>query len=204
MRRPVFAALFLVTAPTLAATYTLEPDYTQTVFRWDHLGFTSPAAQISQGEGMVEFDAADPSKSSVTVTFKLATLQTGVSGLDEHLASDDFFDAQHNPTATFKSTSIQRGAGAGQFKVVGNLSMHGITKPVTLDAKLNKTANNPRTNIPTLGFVATATIKRSEFGLGAFVPQVGDDVQLQITAQAAEATAYAKYLKAQAEKSGKE
>src|SRR5215813_8642096 len=94
----LFVTLPLTTMPVQATTYTLEPDYTQGVFRWNHLGFSSPAAQFAQGQGTLEFDAADPTRASVTVTIPLSTLYTGVPGLDEHFRSSDFFDTARFPT----------------------------------------------------------------------------------------------------------
>jgi polyisoprenoid-binding protein YceI len=202
-RRALVTLLALAPLSTQASGYTLEPNYTQVVFRWDHLGFSKPAAQLSQGEGTLHFDAADPVKSSVSVTFPLATLRTGVPDLDEHLNSEDFFETKKFSKAIFKSTKVEKVAGANKFKVTGTLDLHGITKPVILDVVLLKTGNNPRTDVPTLGFFATSTLKRSDFGLGAFVPQVGDDIRLEITAQAVDTVAHAKYLKAEAEAEAK-
>src|SRR5579859_3223404 len=98
-RLAMAAALTFASLPLQATTYTLEPDYTQGVFRWNHLGFSSPAAQFAQGQGTLEFDAADPTHSSVTVTIPLSTLYTGVPGLDDDFRSSDFFDTAKFPTA---------------------------------------------------------------------------------------------------------
>jgi polyisoprenoid-binding protein YceI len=199
IRRIGLAAwLALVSVPLYATTYTLEPDYTQGVFRWSHLGFSDPAAQFAQGEGTLEFDQADPTKSSVKVTIPLSSLNTGVPALDEHFRSADFFETAKFPVATFKSTRVEKGAAADHLKVTGDLSLHGVTKPVTLDVTVIKVGSNPRTSLPTVGFDATTTLKRSDFGLGKFVPQVSDEIQMRITSQAVEAKAYAEYLKAQA------
>ena len=84
--------------------------------------------------------------------------------------------------------------------MTGELNLHGITKPVTLDVTVLKVGSNPRTELPTVGFEATTTLKRSDFGLGAFVPQVSDEIRMQITSQGVEAKGYAEYLKKQAEK----
>ena len=181
--------------PAGATSYTLEPDYTQGVFRWNHLGFSSPAAQFAQGQGMLEFDPADPSHASVKVTIPLVTLNTGVPALDEDFRSSDFFDTARFPTATFTSTRVEA-AGMGRLKVTGDLNLHGMTHPVTLDVTLVKIGTNPRSGVPTIGFDAATTLKRSEFGLGEYVPQVGDEIQMRITAQGAEAKAYAEYLRA--------
>jgi polyisoprenoid-binding protein YceI len=199
MNRIAFtAALILASSPLYAATYTLEPDYTQGVFRWNHLGFSSPAAQFAQGVGSLEFDQADPAKSSVAVTIPLGSLYTGVPALDDDFRSTDFFDTARFPTATFKSTKVEKLAGADRLKVTGDLSLHGVTKPIVLDVMIVKVGTNPRSNLPTIGFDAKTTLKRSDFGLGKYVPQVGDEIQMHIISQAVEAKAYAEYLRVQA------
>jgi polyisoprenoid-binding protein YceI len=198
IRRIAIAASLALASMTLhATTYTLEPYYVQGVFRWNHLGFSSPAAQFSQGTGTLEFDQADPARSSVSVTIPLSTLNTGVPDLDDDFRSTDFFDTARFPSATFKSTRVEKGAMKDQLKVTGDLSLHGVTKPVTLDVTMIKIGTNPRTSLPTVGFDALTTLKRSDFGLGKYVPQVGDEIQMRIIVQAVEAKAYAEYLKAQ-------
>ena len=194
----LIASLAFTSLPLHAATYTLEPDYTQGVFRWNHLGFSSPAAQFAQGEGTLEFDPDQPTMASVVVTIPLASLNTGVPALDDHLRSKDFFETAKFPVATFKSTKVDKGAAADRLRVTGDLSLHGVTKPVTLDVTVVKIGTNPRTNLATVGFDAMTALKRSDFGLGRFVPQVSDDIQIHITSQAVEAKANAEYLKAQA------
>jgi polyisoprenoid-binding protein YceI len=201
IRRLALAASFaLASTPLYAATYTLEPDYTQGVFRWNHLGFSSPAAQFAQGTGTLEFEQADPAKSSVRVTIPLATLNTGVPALDDDFRSTDFFDTAKYSVATFQSTKVEKGAAANQRKITGDLNLHGVIKPVTLDVTIVKIGANPRTNLPTVGFDATTSLRRSDFGLGKYVPQVSDEIQMHIISQAVEAKAYAEYLKARAAK----
>jgi len=194
------AVLALVSVPLYATTYTLEPDYTQGVFRWNHLGFSSPAAQFSQGEGTLEFDAANPTLASVKVTIPLRTLSTGVPDLDDDFRSAYFFDTAKYSSATFTSLRVERGMAEDQLKVIGNLNLHGVTKPVTLDVTVVKIGNNPRSGLPTVGFDAMTTLKRSDFGLGAYVPQVGDEIEIHIICQAVDAKAYAEYLKAHPKK----
>jgi polyisoprenoid-binding protein YceI len=202
MIRPLILATSLAVAslPLQATTYTLEPDYTQGVFRWNHLGFSSPAAQFAQGQGTLEFDRADPTRSSVEVTIPLSTLSTGVPALDDDFRSTDFFDIARFPIATFKSTKVEKGAAMDRLQVTGELSLHGVTRPVTLEVTVVKIGTNPRSGLPTVGFDATTTLKRSDFGLGKYVPQVSDAIQMHLTSQAVEAKAYAEYLKAQAAK----
>ena len=197
IRRVIAVALVLASMQSHAGTYSLEPDYTQGVVRWNHLGFSNPAAQFSQGQGTLEFDPANPAMSSVKVTIPLATLSTGVPALDEHLRSEDFFETARFPAVTFTSTGVAKTA-ANRLTVKGDLSLHGVVKPVTLAVTIVKIGLNPRTNLPTVGFDATTTLKRSDFGLGRYVPQVSDEVQLHIVSQAVDAKAYAEYQKAEA------
>jgi polyisoprenoid-binding protein YceI len=197
--RLVACAVFaLAAAPLGATTYTFEPNYTQGVFRWDHLGFSHPAGQFSQVKGTLNFDSARPARSSVSVTIPLASLATGVADLDEDFRSADFFDLPRFPSATFKSSKVEPLETASHLKVTGELSLHGVTRPVVLDVSLIKIGANSRNKLPTIGFEATATLRRSEFGLGKYIPDVGDLIRVQINSQAVEAKAYADYLKAKA------
>jgi polyisoprenoid-binding protein YceI len=197
-RLSLAAAALLAAAPLYAVTYTFEPEHTQGVIRWNHLGFANPTAQFNNVQGTLEFDQADPTRSSVMVTIPLTSMSSGVAGLNENFQSSDFFDYAKFPAATFKSSKVAKGATPDTLKVVGDLSLHGITKSVALDVTINKVGTNPRNHVPTVGFEAMATVKRSDFGLGLFVPQVSDEVQVHITAEAAEKSAYEQYLKAQA------
>src|ERR1044072_5857356 len=110
-RLALAASLALAAAPLFATTYTIESDYTQTVFRWNHLGFSNPAAQLSQGQGPLDFDPADPTRGMVSITLPLSSLNTGVPGLDEHLRSQDFFEVAKFPTAGFRSAKVAQGGG---------------------------------------------------------------------------------------------
>ena len=194
----VAAAALLAASPLYAATYTFEPQHTQGVIRWNHLGFANPTAQFNTVEGTLEFDPADPTHSSVAVTIPLTSMNTGVPDLNDDFRSSDFFDFAKFPMATFKSRKVEKGATPDTLKVAGDLSVHGITKPVVLDVTINKIGTNPRNQVPTVGFEAMATLKRSDFGLGLYVPQVSDEIRIHITAEAAEKNAYEQYLKAQA------
>jgi polyisoprenoid-binding protein YceI len=203
MIRHIAPVLLVLSAlPTYATTYTIDPDHAQGIFRWKHLGFSSPAGQFSGGEGTLEFDPSAPTKSSVKVTIPLSSLLTGVSALDDDLKSERFFDIAKFPMATFQSTRVQKGA-MGHLQLMGNLDLHGVSKPVTLDVVVEKIGTNPRDGLPTIGFDATATIHRSEFGLGAFVPQVGDQIEMRIALEAVDAQAYTAYLKAHADEEAK-
>ena len=203
-RTPLAAALFLVAAPLQASTYTFESNHTQGVVSWSHLGFSNPTAQFSGVEGTLQFDPADPASSSVNVTIPIARFGTGVSDLDDDFHAHTFFDLAKFPNATFRSTKVERGSTPGSLRVSGDLTLRGVTKPVTLDAVLNKIGINPRNQLPTVGFAATTTLNRSDFGLGKFVPQVSDAIAIRITAEAAESKGYAEQLRKQAEEEARD
>jgi polyisoprenoid-binding protein YceI len=185
MKVLAFAGLLATAFATQAApvTYQLDPTHTMVLFSWNHFGFSNPTADLGIGKGTLVFDAADPAKSSVDVTMPLAKLDTHFSALDEHLKKPDFFDAAKYPVVTFKSTKVEA-LGGDHFKVTGNLTVHGVTKPVVLDATLNKSGQHPMLKVPAIGFGATATIKRSDFGVAAYVPAVSDEIQIRITTEA--------------------
>ena len=197
-------ALALATCPLWAMTYTLEPKHSMGTIRWAHLDFAYPTAQFTQVEGTLEFDPANPTRASVMVTIPLAHLSSGIPDLDENLRSPAFFDLARYPNATFKSTRVEATGMANQLKVTGNLTVRDITRPVTLDVTINKVGENPRLKLPAVGFEAMAKLKRSDFGLGKFVPQVSDEVTLHITTQADEAKGYAAFMKKQAEEDAAE
>ena len=163
-------------------TYKLDPNHTMVLFSWNHFGFSNPTADLGLGQGTVVYDQQDPAKSSVEVTLPLADLDTHVPALDEHLKKPDFFDAAKYPVVTFKSTRVQA-LGGNHFKVTGNLTVHGVTKPVVLNATLNKIGEHPMTKAQSIGFDATATLNRSEFGVGAYVPSVSDKITIRITTE---------------------
>ena len=163
--------------------YKLDPNHTVVLASWNHFGYSHPTANFGKVDGTLVYDAEAVAKSSVEVTLPLSGLDTFVPKLDEHLKSADFFDAAKYPTITFKSNMVHD-LGGGKLAIMGDLTLHGVTRPVTLDATLNKSAAHPMTKAPTIGFDATTTIKRSEFGVGAYVPNVGDEIAIRITTEA--------------------
>lgn len=171
------------TAQASPVSYKMDPGHTMVLFSWNHFGYSNPTAEFGLGEGTLVFDPQNPAKSSVDVTLPLAKLDTHVPALDKHLKEADFFDAAKYPVVTFKSTRVVP-VDATHFKVTGNLTVHGVTKPVTLDATLNKIGPNPMSKVQAIGFDATATLQRSDFGMGAYVPLVSDEIKVRITTEA--------------------
>ncbi|MCI4589032.1 YceI family protein [Sphingobium sp. BYY-5] len=167
-------------AKVTGGAYTVDPGHTQVVFAYDHMGFTNNVGIFAGPSGTLTLDKANPSASKVSIELPIANLKTGVDALDEHLLKPDFFDAAKFPKASFVSTAVKaEGTGA---TITGNLTIKGVTKPVTLDAEFYGAGANPMNKKENIGFVATGTIKRSDFGLGAYVPVVGDTVELKIIA----------------------
>ena len=165
------------------ASYQLDPGHTVVLASWSHFGYSHPSANFGQASGTLVYDADDVAKSSVEVTLPLSGLDTFVPKLDEHLKSADFFDAAKYPTITFKSTMVHD-MGGGKLMIMGDLTVHGVTRPVTLDATLNTAGIHPMTKAPTVGFDATTTIKRSDFGVDALAQLVADDITIRISTEA--------------------
>ena len=186
MKKTILAlALFSVTGVAVAApvTYEMDPSHTMVLAQWNHFGFSNPTANFGIDKGTIIYDAKAPAKSSVEVSMPLNLLSSFTDKFNEHLKSADFFDSAAFPTATFKSTSV-KAKGPNKLEVKGNLTIKNNTKPVTLDVTLNKKGVNPMSKKEGVGFDATTTIKRSDFGVGKYVPNVSDNVKLRITTEA--------------------
>lgn len=186
MKRPLLAAaLALASTVAFAAplTYKIDANHTDVVASWSHFGFSNPIAHFGKVDGNITYDPANVGASKVEVTIPLSGLNSHVGDFDDHLRSADFFDAEKFPTITFKSTSV-KAAGKGKLKVTGDLTIKGVTKPVVLDVTINKTGVQPLAKREAAGFSATTTVKRTDFGLGMYAPNVSDQVKLSITTEA--------------------
>lgn len=175
------SALFSTTLNALAdpSAYTFDPMHTEVRFCWNHLGISRQCAHFTSYDGELLYDEADPEKSQLRVTFKTDSIETLVPIFNEHMKGDKLFDAAKYPEATFKSTKFER-TGEKIGKVSGDLTLHGVTKPVTLDVTLNFEGIQPMSKKPTLGIGATTNVKRTEFGISAAAPYVSDEVSIEI------------------------
>ncbi len=182
---PLATALLLAAGSATATPvrYDLDPNHTRIDFSWTHFGFSHPMGRFDRFEGDFRFDPADPTQSSVTVTIPVDSIDTGVAKLDAHLKTDEFFDVARYPTATFKSTRVER-SGEHDLKVTGDLTLHGVTRPVVLDVVVNKIGQHPMAGRAAAGFDASATIRRSDFGISNYVPNVSDEIRLSISTEA--------------------
>lgn len=184
------AALAAASTAAFAApvTYVIDPTHTDVIASWSHLGFSNPIAHFGQVDGSITYDPQDVGASSVSVTIPLAGMNSHVPAFDKHLRSADLFDADKHPTITFRSTKVEA-AGEGRLRVTGELTVKGVTKPSVLDVTLNKIGEHPMNKRQTIGFDATTTLKRSEFGIAYAVPAVSDEVRIRITTEASVAKA---------------
>ena len=169
-------------AAATPAAYTIDPSHTHVDFSWSHFGFSHPVGRFDSIQGDFKFDPADPTQSSVTATIAIDSIDTGVKALDDDLKSPAFFDAAKYPTAVFKSTQVQR-TGEHALKVTGDLTLHGVTKPLVLDVVVNKVGTHPMRGTQAAGFDATTTIKRSDFGIAKYVPNVSDEIAISISTE---------------------
>jgi len=166
-----------------AGAYQLETRHTQVLFAIPHLGITDYYGRFDRVSGSLNFNPGAPDRSSVSITIETASATVPSEELTRVLSGSDVFDSMAFPAATFKSTSI-RLTGPSTGKMTGDLTIHGVTKPVTFDVTFNGGLPAPMGAAYDIGFHATATIKRSEFGLDKMMwaSFVGDDVKLIIEA----------------------
>ncbi|MEP1587938.1 MAG: YceI family protein [Tateyamaria sp.] len=188
MKSLFIAAALTATASIAAAaeSYTLDASHSQVLFSYDHLGFSTTFGMFSGFEGDIIWDKDSPANSSVTVSIATKSLFTGWEARKGYFMSEEFFGATDEDLITFTSTSIEV-TGDDTALITGDLTMNDVTKSVVLDAVLNQVGPHPFSGDEWAGFDATTTLLRSDFGLGAFGPAVGDEVQVQISIEAAKA-----------------
>ncbi|MBI3678612.1 MAG: polyisoprenoid-binding protein [Proteobacteria bacterium] len=166
-----------------AGSYRLESPHSLVLFAVSHIGLTDYYGRFDRLSGTLTFDPKSPEKSAVDISIDMTSVDTPSPGLVRELISSDVFDAKTFAVATFKSTNIKR-TGPDSGQITGDLKLHGISKSVTLDVTFAGTRTDPLSNVQVLGFHATTTIKRTDFGIEDMVwePLVGDDVKLTIEA----------------------
>ncbi len=166
-------------AAAKAGAYAIEPHHTRVLFSVSHMGFTTWYGDFTDVSGKLTLDAAHPEASSLQVSIPTASVVTTNAKVDSELK--DWFEAAKYPAITFASTAVHQ-TGPSDADVTGDLTFHGVTKPVTLHAHFNGAGRNPIGIAYIAGFEVSGQIKRSDFGVAKFVPMVGDDVNLIISA----------------------
>jgi len=169
-------------AAVLAGSYKLDPGHSKITWSVTHFGFSTYIGQFASVNGTLKLDPKAPANDAVDVTVDTGSLGTLNPELDTQLKSKGFLDVAAFPTATFKATKVTV-TGERTANIDGQLTLHGVTKPVVVQAVFNQGGANPLDKKYSLGFAGSAKIKRSEFGITAYVPAISDDVTLTIEAE---------------------
>lgn len=167
MKKTIFIIQFvLLSLGAFAQTvWVNDKAHSQLKFDITHLGVSTVSGAFTDFDAKISGSKADFSDAVFELTAKTASINTGVEKRNDHLKSPDFFDAAKNPDLTYKSTSL-KSLGDGKYELTGNLTMHGVTKPVTLELWYRGTIENPMSKKPVAGFRATGKVNRSDFGIG--------------------------------------
>ena len=177
----LFSAVLVLTAfTTLNTAWSNDDAHSQLGFTVTHMGIADVSGTFNDFDAKITSTKPDFSDAVVELTAQVASIDTRVEARDNHLKSADFFDAAKYPTLTFKSTSLKK-AGDDTYKLAGNLTMHGVTKPVTLDLQYRGTVENAMNKKATAGFKVTGTINRSDFNLGSNfpAPMISNEVRIK-------------------------
>ncbi len=172
------AAIIFTNAAQAADIYPLDPNHTNITWSANHFGFSSPSGKFTKSTGFIVIDENHPQNSSVSVTIKTDSIMTGISDFDAKLKTKDFFNTIKYPEAKFVSKNIiLQGKRA---KIIGDLTLLGVTNEITLNAQLNRIGLNSYTQKKTAGFSANAIIKRSDFDMDFGIPGISDNVKIAI------------------------
>jgi len=179
----LFAGILALSAPLALAqtsTWVSDPNHSEIEFTISHISVSKIHGSFGAVNATIVYNQADVTKSTVTATVGVATINTGVDARNNHLKSADFFDVANQPTATFTSTGVAK--NGDKLAVSGNLTLHGVTKPVILDVEGPTPSVPGQDGKPHSGFSATTTIDRTAFGIGPKFPgaMIGTDVKLDI------------------------
>lgn len=177
-------AIMLLSSPGYAAErYEFDKAHTHIMFYVNHLGFSDMIGLFTKYDGSFTFDPEHPGTSSVDVTLKPEGIRTTSELLDTVLQGSEFFNSDTYPEIHFASKSVKV-TGDHKGDLTGDLTMLGVTKPVTLHVRFNKAGYHPLTNLYVAGFSADATLKRSDFGMSHLIPMVSDSVRIEIEVEA--------------------
>ncbi len=181
---PLLLATALLSSVAIAApeTYVIDGAHTFPRFEYSHFGYSTQLSRFDKTSGRIVIDRAAKT-ATVDVTIDMRSVSTGSALFNSHIQSEDFLDTERHPTASFKSTAV-RFDGDKPSVIEGNLTIKGVTRPVTLAVTSFQCMSHPITKKDACGANATAKIKRSEFNAGKYAPHVGDDVTLTIAVEA--------------------
>ena len=176
----LFTFVAIQTVVFAQGTWKLDKMHARLAFTVSHLSLTDIDGNFTDFDVTITTGKADFSDAKFTLTVKTASINTGVDPRDNDLRSDHFFDAAKNPEITFTG-AVSAVTSPGHYKLSGNLTMNGVTKPVTLDLWYRGTITNPMSKAPDAGFKLTGTVKRTDFGIAPSYPaaMIGDDIAIQ-------------------------
>ena len=166
-------------AAVRAGTYVLDSDHGKITWTVDHFGLSRYSGQLTEVRGELTLDPAALERSSLRVTIPMGKGGTLHEGLDHHLRGADFFDVERHPEARFVSTRIER-TGERTARITGDLTLRGVTRPVSFEAVFNAAGVHPVSQRYTIGFDGRATLQRSQFGIDYVIPAVSDAVELHL------------------------
>jgi polyisoprenoid-binding protein YceI len=175
------AAADITPAKVQEGAYAVEPQHTRVLFAVSHMGFTTWYGEFTHVSGTLNLTPQAVGNSTLEIHIPVNTVSTTSAKLDGELKSPQWLDAEKFPEIVFKAKQVER-TGEDSAKVTGDVTLHGVTKPVTLDVKFNGAGTNPLDKKYTAGFEVSGTIKRSDFGVNTYVPLIGDDVKIIISA----------------------
>lgn len=172
---PAAAAVSLKDTPT--GTYVLDRSHSALLFSYAHMGLSNTYVRFEDIDATLTFNAEDTTKSKIDVTINPASADSNVDAMDAKFLGDELFDVKKYPRAGFVSTKVEKLSDT-TGKIHGDLTFHGVTKPVVLDVTLNGAIINTYSKSPTLGFSAKTRVKRTDFLLGMGVPLVSDEIDI--------------------------
>jgi polyisoprenoid-binding protein YceI len=185
MKRSLLVQTFVILAALAgtvhAADFQIDPVHTSLIYRIRHMQSSYSYGRFNKPAGTFSYDPAAPEKTTFSLTVSPADIDSGDPQRDTHLKSPDFFNARQYPTITFKSTSVQKSAD-GRLEVAGNLTLHGVTRPLMVPlAYVGTTPGGGATGPTRAGFEGTVEFKRSDFGMNQMLEMVGDEVRMIVS-----------------------
>ena len=175
----VASPFFAVTSAAAADRYEIDAGHTHVQFSVNRFGFTDVIAGFLDVSGVITIDEDAPENSSVEAEIKVASVESGNEERDKSIRTEFWLNAAEHPTITFQSTEVTLGEN-DTAAVTGNITILGVTQPITLSVALNKLGTDPASRRQAVGFSATANLKRSEFGLMTAQKLIGDDIAIRI------------------------
>ncbi|MFD3191037.1 YceI family protein [Sedimentitalea sp. HM32M-2] len=182
------AALAVFTTTGSAETWLIDPEHTEVRAYWDHAGFSEQSLEFTQVDGSLTFSLNAVPESQAFFSIPVSSMETGVERFNHDLWSSTFFDLENHPNITFSSTTFQQ-TGPKKLKVTGDLTIKDVTRPAVFDVTVHNVGEHPVGKFfdyfagNWLGVTAVATIKRSEWGMGAFVPMGSDEIRIVINSE---------------------